>query len=71
MKDSGWRFDNNTSMMKSFYKTGELNGSGFVKIPLSSNAFLIIENIDKNCFLWSILAYIHPCNKIHHNRVSN
>ena len=48
-----------------------MNGSNFVKIPLRSNAILNIENIDKHCFLWSILAYLHPCNNNHPNRVSN
>ena len=30
-----------------------------------------IENNDKYCFLWSIIAYLHPCNNNHPNRVSN
>ena len=38
---------------------------------MRSNAILNIENIDKNCFLWSILASLYPCNVIHPNRVSN
>ena len=46
-------------------------GSNYVKIPLRSNAILNIEPNDKYCFLWSILAYLHPCNKNHPNRVSN
>ena len=54
-----------------FYKTGELNGSNYVKIPLRSNAILIIKNNDKYCFLWSILASLHPHNNNHPNRVSN
>ena len=33
MKDSGWRFDKINSMTAYFYKTGELNGSKYVKIP--------------------------------------
>ena len=37
---------------------------------MRSNAILNIENIDKYCFLWSILAYLHPCNNNHPNRVS-
>ena len=53
------------------YKAGESNGSNYVKIPLRSNALLNIENNDKYCFLWSILAYLHPCNNKHPNRVSN
>ena len=71
MKDSGWRFDKINSMTVYFYKTNELNGSNYVKIPLRSNAILNIENDDKYCFLWSILAYLHPCKNNHPNRVSN
>ena len=36
MKDSGWRFDKINSMTVYFYKTGELNGSNYNKIPLRS-----------------------------------
>ena len=54
-----------------FYKNGEMNGSKYVKVPLRSNAILIIENNDKNCFIWSIIASLHPCNNNHLNRVSN
>ena len=71
MKDSGWRFDKINSMTVYFYKTTELNGSNYVKVPLRSNAILNIENNDKYCFLWSILASLHPCNNSHPNRVSN
>ena len=71
MKDSGWRFDKINSMRISFCKTNEMNGSNYVKIPLRSNAILNIENNDKYCFLWSILASLHPCNNNHPNRVSN
>ena len=59
MKDSGWRFDKINSMTVYFYNTGELNGSKLVKTPLRSNAILNIENNDKFCFSWSILAYLH------------
>ena len=38
---------------------------------MRSNAILNVENIDKYCFLWSILAYLHPCNNNHPIRVSN
>ena len=54
-----------------FYKTGELNGSNYVKIPLRSNDVLNNENNDKYCFFWSILAYLHRCNNNHRNIVSN
>ena len=71
MKDSGRRFDKINSMTVYFYKTNEMNGSNYIKIPLRSNAILNIENNDKYCFLWSILASLHPCNDNHPNRVSN
>ena len=54
-----------------FYKTGELNGSNYVKNPLRSNAILNFEKIDKPCLIWSILASLHPRNNNHPNRVSN
>ena len=71
MKDSGWRFDKINSMTIYFYETTEMNGSNYTKIPLRSNAILNVENNDKYCFLWSILAWLHPCNNNHPNRVSN
>ena len=71
MKNSGWRFDKINSMTLSCYKTNEMNGSNYVKILLRSKAILNIENNDKYCFLWSILAHLHPFNNNHPNRVSN
>ena len=65
LKDCGWRFDKINSMTIYFYKTGEMNGRSYVKIPLRSSAVLNIENDDKYCFLWSILAKLHPCNNSH------
>ena len=47
-----------------------MNGSNYVKITLRSKAILNIENIYKYCFLWSLLAYLHPSNNNHPNRVS-
>ena len=71
MKDSGWRCDKINSMTIYFYKTGEMNASNYVKIPLRTNAILIIEKNDEYCFIWSIIASFHPCNINHPNRVSN
>ena len=71
MKDSGWRFDKITSMTIYFYETNEMNGLNYVKIPLRTNAILNIENDDKYCFLWSVLASLHPSNNNHPNRVLN
>ena len=70
-KDFGWIFDKINSMKISFYKTTELNGNSYVKIPLRSNAILNIQNNDKFCFIWSILASLHPCENTHPSRVNN
>ena len=70
-KVSGWIFDKINSMNMRSYKTGELNGTSYVKIPLRSNALINIKNDDKYCFIWSILASLHPCENDHPNRVSN
>ena len=70
MKDSGWRFDKIISMTIYFYKTQELNGTSYIEIPIRSNAILNIQNNDKYCFIWSILAHMFPCYR-NGQRVSN
>ena len=71
LKDSGWIFDKVNSMKISFYKTTELNGTSYVKIPLRTSAILNVQNNDKYCFIWSILASLNPCENIYPNRVNN
>ena len=71
MKESGWRFDKINSMTIYFYKTAEMNGSSYMKIPLRTSAILKIENDDKYCFIWSISASLPPCEHSNPNRVSN
>ena len=46
-KESGWIFGKINSKKISFYKTEQLNGTSYVKIPLRSNAILNIQNNDK------------------------
>ena len=69
--ESGSIFDKINSMKLKFYKTGELKGSSYIKIPLRSSAILTIQNVDKNCFLWSISADLHPCENSQQTRVKN
>ena len=71
LKESGWIFDKINSMKISFFKTTELNGTSYVKIPLRSDAILNVQNNDKYCFIWSIIASLHPCENDHPNRVDN
>ena len=58
-------------MKISFYKTTELNSTSYVKIPLRSNAILNVQKNDKYCFIWSILASLHPCENTHTSRKNN
>ena len=69
MKESGWKFHQSITRGISFYKCVDFNGSSYVKNTLRSSVILIIKNNDKNCFMWSIFAYLHPC-EINSNRVS-
>ena len=51
-KESGWIFDKIESMKRRFYKTGEMNGSSYVRIPLSFSALKNVKNNhDKYCFI--------------------
>ena len=50
-KERGWIFGLKNSMKIGFYKTGELNGSSYLKIPLRSNSIVNIEKTEKYCFL--------------------
>ena len=70
-QESVWILDKINSMKKRFCKTGEFNGSSYVKIPLRSNVILNIKNSDKYCFFWSTLFYLHPCESSHPSRVRN
>ena len=49
-KESGCRCDKRNSLTIFFYKTTEINGSIYVKIPLRSSSILNIENDDKYFF---------------------
>ena len=71
LKDSGWIFDKVNSMKISFYKTTELNGTSYVKIPLRTSAILNVQNNDNYFFIWSILASLHLCENNYPNRVKN
>ena len=70
-KDSGWGCDKINSRTIYFHKTTELNSSSHLKIPLRSSAILNFEKDEKNRFLWSIWAKLHPCENSNPNRGSN
>ena len=51
-KDSDWVFDKNNSRKIRLFKTGELNGSSYVNIPLRSNT-----NLKKRKIKINIVSY--------------
>ena len=53
------------------YETGELSCSSYVKLPLRSSALINFEHDGKSCFIWSILAKLHPCETDPPNKNSN
>ena len=61
MKVSGWVLQRVNSMTISYCNTGNVDRSSYVRVPLRSSAIINIKNYDKYCFLWSILAKLHPC----------
>ena len=72
-KKCGWTFDKIVSIEIGLYKTGEMNSSNYVKIPLRSSAKLNTQNKYKFCFIKSILAHGYPISnskKGHATRVS-
>ena len=52
-----------------FLQNCEINGTSYIQNSLRTSAILNIENDDKYCVLWSILAKLYPCNNIHSTRV--
>ena len=58
-------------MTVDFRKISDIEGSNYVRTPIYCSAILNIENGDKNLFLGSVLAHLHPCQKFHQSRVSN
>ena len=63
MEGSGWDIQGINHLKIYFHKTNVLNGLTYIKFPIRTNSILNIQNKDTYCFLWSILASIHPVDK--------
>ena len=63
MESSGWNVQGINHLKIYFHKTNPINGRTYIKFPIRINAILNIQNKDTYCFLWSILANIHPVDK--------
>ena len=63
MEESGWGLQGINHLKIYFHKTNALNGMTYIKFPIRTNSIRNIQNVDTYCFLWSILASIHPVDK--------
>ncbi|KAL0850902.1 hypothetical protein ABMA28_006811 [Loxostege sticticalis] len=64
-RESGWTFLNNVSIDVNINKFDPLRGSGstYIDLPLAikkKKACINIQNKDKYCFLWSVVAALYP-----------
>ena len=60
---SGWLFDFISSLGINIVTFNPLAGSSYIETPeflFRKKAIINIKNEDKKCFLWSVLAHIHP-----------
>ena len=71
MEGPGWNIQGIILLKIYFHKTNPINVMTYKKFPIRTNSILNIQNKDTYCFLWCILAYIHPIDdKNHPYRVS-
>nr|DAC81386.1 TPA_asm: PolB [Parasteatoda house spider adintovirus] len=64
-RGSGWTLDEVNYLELNTAKYIPLNGSSFIPLPpeiVKKKAVLNIRNSDNKCFLWSVLAALHPCS---------
>ena len=73
-RESGWQFDEVHYVKLCMGKYRPLAPSSYIPLPdriKKNNAILNIQNTDNKCFLWSILAHLHPVGPNQHGyRVS-
>ena len=66
---SGWSIDRIIRLELNTAEYAPLEGSSYIPLPkkiLKKKAVLNIRNHDNKCFLWSVLASIHPVSRKNH-----
>lgn len=72
-RGSGWNLKEILHIEVHTMQYRSIGGSSYIPLPetlLASRSIINIRNRDKKCFLWSILAHLHPA-KDNPNRVSH
>ena len=67
---SGWRFVKIISKKIVIDKYKNNTGGSYVPLPFSSPQLINIKNKDERCFLWSIIAHLHPA-EYHKERLNH
>ncbi|XP_060527092.1 uncharacterized protein LOC132702478 isoform X2 [Cylas formicarius] len=74
-RDSGWALEELLHLEIGINKYNPLRASSYVNLPKeieAKKAVLNLQNTDEKCFMWSILAALHPIHWTNNaNRVSN
>ena len=61
---SNWVFERMESFQLDIFLFKSRVGGSYEKLPFYSTSIVNIKNKDEYCFLWSVLAYLHPNKKI-------
>ncbi|KAL9951227.1 hypothetical protein ACROYT_G043851 [Oculina patagonica] len=67
---SGWQLKEVLKLDLGVAVYTPLHGSSYIKLPKTlkdKKAILNVQNDDQKCFLWSVLAALHPVNRKDHN----
>ncbi|CAG9769955.1 unnamed protein product [Ceutorhynchus assimilis] len=74
-KESGWALQQLLYLEISINKVNPLKASSYLPLPKeidAKKAVLNIQNWDQKCFMWSVLAQLHPVDRTQNaNRVAN
>ncbi|XP_033753110.1 uncharacterized protein LOC117336607 [Pecten maximus] len=63
---SNWTLDKVLQIQIHMSKYSPLKGSSYIPLPIklrSKHAIINVQNKDKKCFMWSVLAALHPAKK--------
>ena len=60
IQGSGYNLQDITSLNIQMYHINQPRGRSYIKLPFTHQSLLNIKNDDNLCFLWSILAHLHP-----------
>lgn len=63
---SGWTLEENHALAQEMVDYPPIGGTSYIELPkdvYDTKAVINVENQDKECFKWSILAALHPASK--------